>query len=286
VGQSEPFNGKIGGRLIALAILATLAITLCCYQHFSSTPVVEAQVRRQQRRIRPRPASQARTTSDTRASSSFKHEDHRLPKTKLNCSDCHTIPTRAVPDEIAAATKPNIKGYPYHDSCLNCHRATPPQMFRGPTPVICAVCHTHSSARLTKNDMNPFPKESVLMILGDLSLKFDHESTSHRRECTTCHISIAQLDMAKADAPISNCASSACHRKPNVKPGFDQEMLLLEDDDIAGGKNRHPCIGCHSTSIGGTPPPCTHYKLFDGDRTYFNSTDFPKGAKLISEQCK
>src|SRR5713101_1206657 len=204
VRQSTCLKQRVTRRKIIVGFFAAMAALLLTYQRGSSNIALsEPQVRRQQRRIRPGPASRARTTSDTRASSSFlKHEVHRLPKSKLNCSECHTIPTQAAPDEMAAATKPSIKGYPYHDSCLNCHRATPPQMFRGPTPVICAVCHTHSSARLTKNDMNPFPKESVLMILGDLSLKFDHESTSHRRECTTCHISIAQLDMAKTEAQI------------------------------------------------------------------------------------
>ena len=67
-------------------------------------------------------------------------------------------------------------------------------------------------------------------------------------------------------------------------------MLLLEDDDIAAGKNRNACAGCHSTAIAGKTPPCSHYKLFDSDGKYFNIADFPKSAKLIaklvSEPCK
>jgi hypothetical protein len=281
--QRESFQGKVGGWLIALALLTSIAAILFFYPRVPS--VVEAQVPRQ-RTARSQPKTGTARSRPNPSSASFKHEDHRLPKTKLNCSDCHTVLSLEASNVVAAATKATIKAYPYHDKCLDCHRGTPPQLFRGTTPVICAVCHTNSSPRLTKNDMSPFPKQSEQMILGDLSLKFNHDSTSHRRECTTCHINIAQLDIVKADSPISNCASSACHRKPNVKPGFDQEMLLLEDDDITGQKNRHACVGCHSTSIGGTPAPCTHYKLFDGDHTYFNSTDFPKGAKLITERCK
>src|SRR5947207_1971291 len=83
----------------------------------------------------------------------FRHESHRPPKAKLNCSDCHTIPSPATPDFIAAATKPSIKGYPYHDSCLPCHRLTPPQFFRGTNPIICTVCHTRSSPRLSARDV-------------------------------------------------------------------------------------------------------------------------------------
>ncbi len=283
--QSESFNGQVVRLLAALAILATLAATFFAYQRVSSTAVARAQTRHQQRGTRSKrnTGTQARATTNP-SSSSFKNENHSS-KLKLPCSKCH-IPLTKPPDVavVTAATKSVTKEYPYHDSCLDCHRVKPPQFFRGTTPVICVVCHTRSSPRLTRHDMNPFPKQSEQMILGDLSLMFNHESTSHRRECTTCHVNIAQLDIAKADVPISTCATSECHRKPGTQRNFDQEMLLLEDADIAGGKNRHPCTGCHSASIGGTPPPCSHYKLFG--ITNFNDTDFPKSAKLISEQCK
>ena len=282
--QKEFSNGHVGGFLIALAILPTLAATLFFYQRISSTGVVRAQAGHQHRTTQPKRRSKtpARATTNPR-SSNFKHEDHRAPKAKLSCSDCHII-APPKPNVVAAAATTEVKSYPYHDKCLSCHRVTPPQLFRGATPVICAVCHTRSGPGLTKRDMNPFPKQSAQLILGDLSLKFNHESTNHRHDCTSCHLNVAQLDLAKADVPISTCATSQCHRKQNVQPGFDQQMLLLEDDDIAGGENRHTCIGCHSTAIGGTPPPCTHYKLFD--IAYFTVTDFPKGAKVISEQCK
>ena len=281
--QTEFSNGHVGGFLIALAILGTLAATLFCYQLISSTGAVRAQVG-QHRTIQPKRRSKTRARAISNPnSSSFEHESHRVPKAKLNCSDCHII-APAKPNVSAKAATTEVKNYPYHDKCLSCHRVTPPQLFRGSRPVICAVCHTRSSPGLTKNDMNPFPKQSVQMILGDLSLKFNHESTNHRHDCTSCHLDVAQLDLARADVPLSTCATSQCHRKPNVQPSFDKEMLDLEDDDIAGGKNRHACVGCHSTAIGGTSPPCTHYKLFGIEN--FTVTDFPKSAKVISEQCK
>src|SRR5437879_2708943 len=191
VRQSPCLKQRVTRRRVIVAVFTAMAaLLLICQRGSSSVAVAELQVRRQQHRIRPRPASQARTTSDTRTSSSFRHEDHRLPKSKLICSECHTIPTQAAPDEIAAATKPSIKGYPYHDSCLNCHRATPPQMFRGTTPMICAVCHTRSSPRLTARDLNPFPRHNET-IAPEFSSYFSHGSRDHQtaiRNCENCHV--------------------------------------------------------------------------------------------------
>ncbi len=205
VRQSTCLKQRVTRRKIIVGVFAAMAALLLTYQRGSSNIAVsEPQVRRQQRRIRPGPASRARTTSDTRASSSFfKHEDHRLPKSKLNCSECHTIPTQAAPDEMAAATKPSIKGYPYHDSCLNCHRATPPQMFRGTTPVICAVCHTRSSPRLTARDLNPFPKHDETFA-PEFSSYFSHGSRDHQiaiRNCENCHV---KDDRAPAAIAVSS----------------------------------------------------------------------------------
>ena len=277
---------RVGVFLIGLAILAP-ATTYCCYQRLSWVGSAAAQARRARSRTQSKPAN--RKSSDAINNpgiSIFKHESHRLPKVDRTCASCHNVLQKEAPKLVAAATTTKINELPYHDKCLDCHRTRQPTFFAGTRPVVCSVCHTHSSPRLTKTDLNPFPRQNEQTILGDLSLKFNHQESKHLRECTSCHLNIGRLDVAKADAPISNCATSDCHSKAGVKPGFEDQMLQLEDDDIAGDRNRHTCIGCHSTSIGGTPPPCTHSKLFDKDGTYFNSKDFPKSAKLISEKCK
>lgn len=273
--------------MLTLRILATVAVVLCCYQ-VSSTAAAKAGATHQRTQSKRKPNTQSRAT--TNSNSGFKHDDDHLAKPKLTCSNCHVIRPPKTPDVVAAATTTEVKSYPYHDKCLGCHRVAKPQLFRGTTPIICAVCHTGSSPRLTKNDMNPFPKQSAQMILGDLSIKFNHESTNHRHDCTSCHLNLALVDLGKADVPISTCATSQCHRKPNVQPGFETEMLNIDDDDFAGGKNQHACTGCHSTSIAAKLPPCTHLRLYDSTGAAFNSTDFPKSAKLIakliSEPCK
>jgi hypothetical protein len=188
VRQSEPFDGKIGGRLIALAILATLAAILFSYQRASSTIVIEPQPR-QQRGVRPKPKRGTQTQVKTASSfTSFKHESHRAPKTKLNCSNCHTIPSREAPDEVFAATKASIKGYPYHDSCLDCHRRTPPQFFSGAAPAVCTVCHTRSSPHLTVREVSPFPKQGEEAMELEFPGYFPHDQRDHKRaKCETCH---------------------------------------------------------------------------------------------------
>ena len=217
VTKSESFSGQVVRRVMTLQILVTVAVVLFCYQ-VSSTAAATTGATHQ--KIQPKRKMEARPRTTTNSNSSFKHQDYHLAKAKLTCSNCHIIRPPKPPDVVATAPTTEVKTYPYHDKCLGCHRVAKPQLFRGSTPIICAVCHKRSSPALTKRDMNPFPKQSVQMILGDLSLKFNHESTNHRHECASCHLDVAQLDSAMADAPLSTCATSQCHQKPNVQPGF------------------------------------------------------------------
>ena len=185
VRQSSSFTCKIGRRLIALAIFGTLAIIFSSHQ-LSSTQLLQAQARRQQRRTPPKAVSQTRKPL---RDSTFKHETHRAPKTNLICSKCHTIPARETPDEIAAATKSSIKGYPYHDSCVECHRRTQPLFFSGAAPAVCTVCHTRSSPRLTAREIGTFPKQDKQAIELAFPGYYPHDQRDHKRvNCASCHM--------------------------------------------------------------------------------------------------
>ena len=401
VRQSNPFNAKIGGRCFALAVLAALVVIAFAHPRSAFATATEPPAIRQQRITRPKPKS-GKKTKVRRAPvlARFKHETHRAPKTKLNCSYCHIIPSRETPDGVAAATKSNIKGYPYHDSCLGCHRKTPPVFFSGAAPIVCTVCHTRSSPQLSARELGPFPKQSKEAIaiafpgyfphaqrdhkreecktchLKDerpslaininntetpfkpaegtfktspsgheacfkchwedkkprkdecagchllsedvadtdrnllspiarewfktwpsewpkrVLLKFNHDSKSHVADCITCHLNITEmntLDIFKAEVPVEACVK--CHLQPTTPASFSKEMYN-EDDDILEGRNNDPasmegkntCTGCHTSTIGNMPPPCSHYKLFDD--TYFVTEDYPKSAKQIAERCK
>lgn len=262
MSQRERCNGKIGGRLIALAILGTLAIILFSSHQLSSTQLVEAQARRQQRKTRPKGDTQA---GKSLLDSSFKHETHRAPKTKLNCSDCHTIPSREAPDEIVAATKSSIKGYPYHDSCLECHRRTPPQFFSGVAPSVCTVCHTRSSPRLTTRDVYPqFPKQFDLT-LRQLPGYFPHEK--HRQvtsdlkkvadlkqvSCADCHRRDERTPVAfmvggeeKTLAPVAGTFKASPHL-PNDSRSAHSYCFTChwETNDETKKPNKNNCSACH-----------------------------------------
>lgn len=162
--QFESITGPIGRRVIVLTLLASLAALIFFYPRESSSAMVVAQRQRRKQTQRRRPASGASATSKY---AHFKHLSHRLPKAKLNCSGCHTIPSAAPyenadpaaqPSDVAAASNPKIKGYPYHDSCVRCHRT---EFFKGAAPPICTVCHTRSNPRLTAREIYPFPKLST-----------------------------------------------------------------------------------------------------------------------------
>lgn len=266
-------------RNVALVAVAVFGGFLPAYQRGASDLLLISAQSRQQRRVPNRA-----TTANSGVT--FRHATHRDPKTTLKCINCHTTPA-AKAAEVVPTPTPSTKTLPYHDKCLDCHRSKdPPIFFRGAAPSICIVCHTRSSPRLTKTDLNAFPKQSAEMILGDLSIKFKHDSTSHVRECTTCHLDVQRLDVGKADAPIATCASSSCHSKAGVQPGFQDQMLKMEDNDIVSGKNEHTCDGCHSTTVAGKSPPCTHIKLFDPDGSFFTGAEFSKSAKLIAEKCR
>lgn len=270
--QREPFNRrKPKHSLIALAIFGALAAAfLFLYTHTSSTAAIEPQ-RRTQQQGRRRRAPQTRTSSPARATrnySRFLHADHRSPVAKLDCSSCHTIASPAAPDLIAAATKPSVKGYPYHDSCVNCHRQ---QFFRGASPAICAVCHTRSSPRLTRRDVHLFPKQSAQAIAREFPGYFPHELhqsliarnllpvRSRRNAWSTAHASVKMIDETLLQA-LDNCAS--CHvpeaRAPApLKVGGTEGTLKPEAGTFKTVPTGHAsCFNCHWQSQKPTKEDC------------------------------
>jgi hypothetical protein len=231
VGQSENFNRQTKRRMIVVAIFASLLTILFLYPRASSTAVFP-QGRTQPRPKRTRPVAQTQARAGGRNYSRFKHEDHRQPVAKLSCSDCHSINSPAEPDLIAAATKPNVKGYPYHDSCVQCHRQ---QFFKGANPAICTVCHTRSTPRLTAHDMFPFPKQNEQAIAREFPGYFPH--------------SLHQSVIARNERPT-----------PDTNQGWSFARASLKSFDDTTPKALDNCATCHETderapapiAVGGT----------------------------------
>lgn len=275
--QSETVSRNLRGRAIALSVFCCAVALAFLYPRVSLT-AIEPQGRRrpQPKTTRPQPATDAQTSGrGGRNYSRFKHEDHRAPVAKLNCDDCHAIPNPSTPDTIAAATKPNVKGYPYHDSCVRCHRT---EFFKGATPPICNVCHTRSTPRLTARDMDPFPKEGDQAVAREFPGYFPHALhqgviARNRQADQGDSIFVRAAFRPLADTPpqtVDNCAT--CHvtdsRAPaeitvggtegKFKPGAAGTFKTSPDGHAS-------CFNCHWQSQKPTHEDCAGCHLSQND---------------------
>lgn len=280
MGQRESFDPRFKRQVIVLAVFVSLLTSLFLSPRTSSTSIVPDPQGRQQRR-RPRPRSTSQTPSrPARNYGRFKHEDHREPVAKLNCSDCHAIPSPAEPDKIVAATRPSISGYPYHDSCVGCHR---PQFFRGASPPICTVCHTRSSPRLTAREMHRFRKQNEQTIAREFPGYFPHSlhqrviaknQGSPQRPESRWNLAHSVLERPEGVPPkaLDNCAS--CHwtdaRAPSdIAVGGTEVKYKPEAKGtfktVPGG--HASCFNCHWQSQKPTREDCAGCHLSQGEYT-------------------
>lgn len=278
--QSETFNRQIRLRAIALAVFCAAAVALLFFCPRISLTAFEPQGRRrpQPKTASPQPTTETQTSGrGGRNYSRFRHEDHRAPVAKLNCDDCHAITSAATPDAITAANHPNIKGYPYHDSCVRCHRA---EFFKGVTPPICNVCHTRSSPRLTARDMDPFPKEGERAVAREFPGYFPHalhQSVIARWRETENNDSIFAPVVFKplADTPqqaVDNCAT--CHVTDSRAPteitvgGTEGKFKPGAPGTFKTSPTGHAsCFNCHWQSQKPTKDDCAGCHLSQSDYT-------------------
>ncbi len=259
--QSEHWKRRLRHRVVALAILFLLLALLFFYPHASSNaygPALQGrrpQTQPQGRRRRRPPTPQPQTGRTGRNYSRFRHDSHRPPVAKLDCNDCHAIPSPSAPDRVTAATKPGADGYPYHDSCVQCHRQ---QFFVGAAPAICTVCHTRSSPRLTARDMRPFPRQTDQAIAREFPGYFPHslhQGVLARRDKTPVsdgwnfvRASFSTRVMAQQQT-LENCA--ACHltdeRAPEaIKVGGTEATFKPEAKTFKTVPSGHAsCFNCH-----------------------------------------
>jgi hypothetical protein len=292
VRQSELFNRKVRRRKAVMAVLAVVAALLFIYERASSTAVIEPQGRQKQTGRRRRPPAQA-PTKPARDYSLFTHASHRKDSNgkELACSSCHTIPSPAEPDKIAAATDPRIDmGYPYHDSCLRCHRQ---QFYRGNFPVICTVCHTRVSPRLSSRDVYPQfpnPKRGSGIMEREFPGYFPHglhqslmvknnppvRETNERLSLLRVSFNVEQQEKQPANPP-DVCAT--CHltdeRGPVALPlkGIQSEETFkrIEADTFKtipgeSGTSAHAsCFSCHWQAQKPTKDDCNGCHLSQSD---------------------
>lgn len=278
--QTGSITGQFGRRMIVLTLFASLLTITVLYTRGSSKAFEPTQQGRRRQSQRRRHAGTTASTGNKY--SRFKHIDHRQPKARLECSSCHIIPSAAplenIPpaappledkdpashaEDVAAATKPGAKGYPYHDSCVRCHRA---QFFRGVAPPICTVCHTHATPRLTARDMHPFPKLSAKSIEAEFPGYFPHDrhqAVIARNQQPPEKWSFARAILAhsppQADEP-DNCAT--CHitdkrAMVEIPVGGNEKPFKPEAGTFKSVPTGHAaCFNCHWQSQKPTKDEC------------------------------
>jgi len=227
-------------RFVTLVIFVSITAMVCVYTRAASKGNGEeaepqSNTRRQMRR-RPRSAAPAKPRVD------YSRFNHATKGHFENCASCHQITSFAQPD---------IRDYPDHPSCVECHRQ---QFFRGARPVICSNCHTvtapRSEARLK------FPKETVPSQFADIFPHVSHikatslsqfekvvgKKVNIQASCMYCHKvdGAAQKPAANApkDAfiapagtfmttPTSHVTCFACHWQKGVE-NREQEPLSTQ----------------------------------------------------------
>ncbi|MBD0324978.1 MAG: hypothetical protein ICV68_01020 [Pyrinomonadaceae bacterium] len=158
VNSNEHHRQRRARRLAALAVFALLVIVPFVYPRNSSVATSASAVEPQQQRRRRTPTRRSgRTGAQTSRRpridySRFLHDNNHVKYDKANranCSTCHRLDSPLQFD---------IKDYPDHPACVNCHRQ---QFFIGARPVICTVCHKVSSPRDSRRFDFPRPNTDV-----------------------------------------------------------------------------------------------------------------------------
>jgi len=259
-----------------LAAIATLVFGL------GSVRLADAQGRR------ARPSTSRPVTGNPSKYATFTHRTHGpdsdyASARHLKCNNCHTIPSRVLPDRIADSRKPAIaRGYPYHDACFDCHQN---EIYRGDRPVICADCHTRVSPRALPRDVySQFPKQL------DINLRQFPAYFPHDKHCRTIN-EVAEASDAKlcqvSSEPVKTSETkqvscTKCHQKDARPPAA-----------IAVGgaeKSFTPLAGTfHTSPSWPNQPASAHTSCFEchwetADETKKPSKDNCFGCHRISQQ--
>lgn len=147
-------------RFVTLVIFVSITAMVCVYTRAASKSNNEAgPATAQQQQQRGTTRRQTRRRAPARPRVDYSKFSHATKGHFENCASCHQIPSFAQPD---------IRDYPDHPSCVECHRQ---QFFRGARPVICSNCHTVTAPR--SEARFKFPKEKELSQFADI---FPHVS--------------------------------------------------------------------------------------------------------------
>jgi hypothetical protein len=142
-----------------------------------------------------------------------------------NCASCHQITSFAQPD---------IRDYPDHPSCIQCHRQ---QFFRGARPVICSNCHTVTTPR--SEARFKFPKEKEPTQFADVFPHASHIKTT----------SLLQFEKVSGKKMNIQATCQHCHKLDETVPKLPattpKDDLLPAGTFMTTPTSHATCFACH-----------------------------------------
>lgn len=195
---------------------------ICVYTRAASKGAHEVAAQRRTTRQQPRRrAPAARTPRVNYAKFSHATKGHFE-----NCASCHQIPSFAQPD---------IRDYPDHPSCTDCHRQ---QFFRGARPVICSNCHTVTAPR--GEARLKFPKEKVDSQFDDIFPHSNHVKTT----------SLLQFKKIIGEKANIQATCNYCHKVEKTAfktpPGAAKDAFVPPAGTFMTTPTSHvTCFQCH-----------------------------------------
>jgi hypothetical protein len=187
------------------------------------------------------------------------HSRKSDPEHTWKCDSCHTILALTVKTPTGEPSGAvDVREYPKHESCLECHRQ---QFFKGARPVICSNCHTVVSPK--SGTRFSFPKQNAK---SEFALGFAHAShfkgtaqgmfkkvigpkANIQASCVFCHKEDArEFKLAKAaakDAPEITFAPRTFMTTPSSHATCFQCHFQKSVENRAQPPLANECAECH-----------------------------------------
>ena len=213
-----------------MIIFVSITAMICAYtrasSHASSHGSPGAELAAQQRRGNPRTQTRRRApATPARPRVDYSKFSHATKGHFENCASCHLIPS---------FEKPDIRDYPDHPSCVECHRQ---QFFRGARPVICSNCHTVTAPR--SEARFKFPKENEPTQFADV---FPH--VKHIKSTT-----LLQFEKVSGRKMNIQATCQHCHKLdetvPQLPAGTPKDNLLPAGTFMTTPTSHTTCFACH-----------------------------------------
>lgn len=214
-------------RFITLIICVSITTLICAYTRAAShtSPAGELAQTTNTRRSQTRRRAPATAATAARPRVDYSNYSHATKGHFENCASCH---------RIASFAQPDIRDYPDHPSCTECHRQ---QFFRGARPVICSNCHTVTTPR--SEARFKFPKDDAPSQFADVFPHVKHIKTT----------TLLQFEKVSGKKMNIQATCQHCHKLdetvPQLPAGTPKDDLLPAGTFMTTPTSHATCFACH-----------------------------------------